>query len=1113
MNQINSLELHLPNQRYPGNTWLERELLPKLEAELATLGAYHEGELGLISVKCSGPIEQSIEQILKQIRDQVSQLPSKLTKHLAEPSASPLSSERSTIKAKNTEKISSGTNRKFAHLLLYSTFKKMASNDQVKREAVNKFLWYWPLMKSNRSGHIIETLHGILKHVSHVQYAIRDFPELVLDDFISLLEPANAQYLLQFIHQLSNTSYSAQTLEPQGSPVLPKPSLYEFTIVYLTCERGSRFNRKSYLFSMLNRMAAHNNQSVESLKQQFSLWLQSWSGDEKFRLDLLDILNLSSSSKADPITHKENSTIRHWRQLNTLEKTRILEDLSIDEVLVLVRNWLESYRQIDRVWFFDWIKVLLNQPVSTHKDKLELLDILANRSINSSTREVFKAIYEIVGKRASGTEVLTGLTENQQHTLELLVREQSNLKNDLEPFHYEVFKFQQALETGVWFFTEQAWVTVRVRQRDQIKKSLLSHLVKSGTIKHIVHNFSDALLLDWVGILDVQAAPVVEEVWSVESPLSSLDDSSNDRQKKIIKEFTFAYLVFDRGSQFNQRSFSRNLIHRLANHYNLSYLEVAKVLTEQISALGLSEILPTETKQEPNTPEARGGLNLYRHLSRSILGISTVSGRQFQLMFEKLKRMYPHLVNRLIQEHLNSNVVGMRPLPLDLAKQWFSILVFQSIRSSRQAPLIMQLERLAEQLGDSVWHYAIKEVAQGRNLDLLSIKNSISQGSTRQGAKNAMKKSDRVVPTVPEESSSHRDLDGLRPEQSLKMTKKEAYDRVYQLAHASRWPTEGRPWTESQQTDVLSTLDSIKYLKLLPIVQQLRAIALSLLRNNKLTLTQSEMDFLQLRALAEQFVTVKQPGNVDRLIQFYFRLLLAQIDHNLDIDSFKRWVIQIIAGHHYPSGHLIQEVVMSLAPSELALELPDSDHSLDQDSPNLRASTNKVSAENLDQILLSGCVGIVLLNPYVPLLFKRLNLLSEEKAFLPDCQPKAIQVLNYLALGNEQAHADPLPRIICGIATQGDIHLPPLEAKEKDVCDSLLSAVIEHWSVLGNTSLAGLRHSFLQRSGSLTFHEDNGWTLRVGKQGMDVLLSRIPWGFSTLKFPFMDQVLHVEWKS
>jgi hypothetical protein len=63
---------------------------------------------------------------------------------------------------------------------------------------------------------------------------------------------------------------------------------------------------------------------------------------------------------------------------------------------------------------------------------------------------------------------------------------------------------------------------------------------------------------------------------------------------------------------------------------------------------------------------------------------------------------------------------------------------------------------------------------------------------------------------------------------------------------------------------------------------------------------------------------------------------------------------------------------------------------------------------------------------------------------------------------------------------------------------------------LRSTSPDGLRQAFLQRDGRLEYRDD-GWQLLVEGKAQDVLLSRLPWGFAIVKYPWMNGMLSVSW--
>jgi hypothetical protein len=159
--------------------------------------------------------------------------------------------------------------------------------------------------------------------------------------------------------------------------------------------------------------------------------------------------------------------------------------------------------------------------------------------------------------------------------------------------------------------------------------------------------------------------------------------------------------------------------------------------------------------------------------------------------------------------------------------------------------------------------------------------------------------------------------------------------------------------------------------------------------------------------------------------------------------------------------------------------------------------------------------GLILLHPYLKIMFERTGLLTDKTFSGMEAQWRAAHLLEYLATGLQMPDegALVLNKILCGMSIGDPVPLE-IELKETETreADELLEAVLSHWSALKNTSIDGLRNGFLQRAGQLRFSTDrDGWLLQVETKGQDVLLSRLPWGYSVVKLPWMEQVLFAEW--
>lgn len=161
-----------------------------------------------------------------------------------------------------------------------------------------------------------------------------------------------------------------------------------------------------------------------------------------------------------------------------------------------------------------------------------------------------------------------------------------------------------------------------------------------------------------------------------------------------------------------------------------------------------------------------------------------------------------------------------------------------------------------------------------------------------------------------------------------------------------------------------------------------------------------------------------------------------------------------------------------------------------------------------------GNAGLVLAGPYLPRLLRMLGL-AGDVAFTPPeaAAERGVHLLQAVVDGRGDT-AEPLlvlNKLLCGLPLATPV--PPaieLTPQELAAIDGMLKAMIQHWRTLGNTSVAGLRETFLQREGRL-MRKNDAWHLVVERRPLDVLLDRLPWGFATIKYPWMEQVLHVQW--
>jgi hypothetical protein len=157
--------------------------------------------------------------------------------------------------------------------------------------------------------------------------------------------------------------------------------------------------------------------------------------------------------------------------------------------------------------------------------------------------------------------------------------------------------------------------------------------------------------------------------------------------------------------------------------------------------------------------------------------------------------------------------------------------------------------------------------------------------------------------------------------------------------------------------------------------------------------------------------------------------------------------------------------------------------------------------------------GVVILHPFLKRYFESLELAADGKFINDEASARAVLLLNYLVTGEEEAAEFDLTlqKILCGHPLEDTLPASiKISDNERTESDNLLNSVISHWEPLKNTSIAGFRGTFLQRNGSLELKE-NGWLLTVEQKTVDILLGKLPWGFSTVRLPWMKHILSVDW--
>ncbi len=214
------------------------------------------------------------------------------------------------------------------------------------------------------------------------------------------------------------------------------------------------------------------------------------------------------------------------------------------------------------------------------------------------------------------------------------------------------------------------------------------------------------------------------------------------------------------------------------------------------------------------------------------------------------------------------------------------------------------------------------------------------------------------------------------------------------------------------------------------------------------------------------------------------------------------------------NAEIRDDIEEAIRTSGLALERASIDEMLDpaaMQQPAIESADTTESDVPLPPDMRVQNAGLVLLAPFLQSFLSSIDALNRDGT---PVQPARLpMLLHYLATGELTAEEWQLllPKLLAGLRAT-DICHTEISVNEEEVLKAgeLLNSVIELWERLQGTSIGGLRETFLQRAGTLS-GESGRWKLRVREESVDILLQFVPWPFHTIRLPWMDGILFVDW--
>jgi hypothetical protein len=224
---------------------------------------------------------------------------------------------------------------------------------------------------------------------------------------------------------------------------------------------------------------------------------------------------------------------------------------------------------------------------------------------------------------------------------------------------------------------------------------------------------------------------------------------------------------------------------------------------------------------------------------------------------------------------------------------------------------------------------------------------------------------------------------------------------------------------------------------------------------------------------------------------------------------------------NFSATEAVDEIIQKFRerlPVLYALELKNKEEQQERKSKRkpeqTEAPKEKIDIDLNDNIYIPNA-GLIILWPFLTRLFSNLKYIEDGKFIDVEKQQRAIHLTQYM-VGFSEDHPEytlMLNKLICGVGlTEPAERTVSLTEEEKTEAKSLISAVLAQWKEMSNTSVENFQRTFIQREG-LMYQKDGNWYIKVTRTAFDVLLLKLPWGLSIVKYPWNNYLIFVEWKA
>lgn len=764
--------------------------------------------------------------------------------------------------------------------------------------------------------------------------------------------------------------------------------------------------------------------------------------------------------------------------------------------------------------------------------------VVAGEYINSVLRHMFEhSATAVVADEKDEIVLKSGITDEQQ-LRDLII----------------------AAITGASFDLLTPYWSQLVNEEAQLLTAVLRHYGQQSAIRNrIAFYFPENSVRDIIQLLEpvehaFVAAVVEDDHGGLISSEKLVDSKGGTDAKKQLWEFSLGYLLVERGSRFNRKSYLGSLVRQMAAHDNMSYSNLLADLTDNISALPASSLVTRQLQQflaelgqefakfddhadteNKELQESSDHIDILRDFFASG-GAVQFDDAVIASAIDSVMHRHPRLLLQLYRQ-LQAGIPAWQPavnrLSVPLLQQLITSFLglMQGQDMSGRSELLEAIKVNAARSNNlrSYYHQLLASLLSGEMIDFDAIMLKSSTETSQLDGALSKTNAKPVTVAKPIQTTGELDINSIKQyllsDEQLPPRRLAALVNTFELI-AQRQPNSLTPLLESVLRDKKALM---RLVSLLP--ERLLVRCLALLRMNEYARLLQCADLVTSACYLRELVP--EPALLPRLKwQFIFKHLRETGRLFNERDFAQRYVDFLIEKTQQAEplrfrAHLSQQLVQNILPStrDATIRIIEAvannqasgrqgkivPERIEPTAPTRRSDQD--DQPPVESIYLANA-GLVLAAPYLPRLFQMLGLAEKNKFINRDAALRAVHMLQLLVNGQHASpeYLLPLNKLLCGIKS-GDIVEPGIDVtpNETAIIEGLLQGMIQNWKALGNTSIAGLRESFLQREGRLQL-KDNAWHLLVEPRSFDMLLDQIPWGYSTIKYPWMERVIYVEWR-